>query len=75
MKMKKVFDKFLNHKIEVGDTVKAIDWENYYLTCRDWFIDNGIPKELCQGFPYICTTIGIKNPALLKYWQCMMKKH
>lgn len=50
--MKEEFDKFLNHKIEVGDTVIVIDWGKNCSKYFDWFIENNIARELCLRFAY-----------------------
>lgn len=50
--MKEAFDYFLNHKIEVDDTVKVIDWGKNCSKYFDWFIENDISRELCLRYAY-----------------------
>lgn len=50
--MKEAFDDFLNHKIEIDDTVKVIYWGRNCSRDFNWFIENDISRELCLRFAY-----------------------
>lgn len=52
--MKKAFDEFIKceTEIKVGSTVKVVNWGRSYAIDQKWFIDNGIPRDLCIRFAF-----------------------
>lgn len=52
--MKKAFDKFIEceTEIKVGSIVRVTNWGRNYSINREWFINNGISRDLCIRYAF-----------------------